>query len=111
VSRQPPAACRRAPPAASGPPRSRSEARRRSGLFASTSLTNEVLLQTIRRMAVGLGLGLILLGVVMLLNVERIDAWQRRRFPRRPITPTRWQGVLIVVFGTVVLIGEAINRT
>jgi hypothetical protein len=32
-------------------------------------------------MAVGLGLGLVLLGVIMLLNVERIDAWQRRRFP------------------------------
>jgi uncharacterized membrane protein YdcZ (DUF606 family) len=62
-------------------------------------------------MAVGLGLGLVLLGVVMLLNVERIDAWQRRRFHRRPITPTRWQGALIVVFGIVVLIGEAINRT
>jgi len=60
-------------------------------------------------MAVGLGLGLVLLGVVMLLNVERIDAWQRRRFPRRSITPTRWQGALIVVFGIVVLIGEAIN--
>jgi len=74
-------------------------------------LTHEVLLQTIRRMAVGLGLGLVLLGVVMLVNVERIDAWQRRRFPRRPVTPTRWQGALIVVFGIVVLISEAINRT
>ena len=77
----------------------------------SNLLDERVLLQTIRRMAVGLGLGLVLLGVVMLLNVERIDAWQRRRFPRRPITPTRWQGALIVVFGIVVLIGEAINRT
>jgi len=74
-------------------------------------LTHEVLLQTIRRMAVGLGLGLILLGGGRLVNEERIDAWQRRRFPRRPVTPTRWQGALIVVFGIVVLISEAINRT
>jgi hypothetical protein len=38
---------------------------------------------------VGLGLVLDLLGVAMLVNFERIDAWQQRRFPRRPITPTR----------------------
>ena len=59
--------------------------------FAGTSLTTEVLLWTIRRMAVGLGLVLVLLGVAMLVNFERIDAWQQRRFLRRPITPTRWQ--------------------
>jgi hypothetical protein len=74
-------------------------------------LTTEVLLWTIQRMAVGLGLVLVLLGVAMLVNFERIDAWQQRRFPRRPITPTRWQGAALVVFGIVVLIGEVINRT
>jgi uncharacterized membrane protein YdcZ (DUF606 family) len=62
-------------------------------------------------LTVGFGLVLILLGVVMLLIVERIDTWQRRRFPRRPITPTRWQGAALVIFGIFVLIGEVINRT
>jgi uncharacterized membrane protein YdcZ (DUF606 family) len=62
-------------------------------------------------MAVGLGLVLVLLGVAMLVNFERIDAWRQRRFPRRSISPTRWQGAAIVVFGIVVLIGEVINRT
>jgi hypothetical protein len=47
----------------------------------------------------------------MLLNVERIDAWQQRRFPQRPMTPTRWQGALLVVGGMAVLIGVVINRT
>ena len=58
---------------------------------------------------VGFSLVLILLSVVMLLNVERIDTWQRGRFPRRPITPTRWQGAALVVGGMLVLIGEVIN--
>jgi hypothetical protein len=74
-------------------------------------LTTEVLLWTIRRMAVGLGLVLVLLGVAVLVNFERIDAWPQRRFLRRPITPTRWQGAAFVVFGIAVLIGEVINRT
>ena len=39
----------------------------------------------------GLGPVLLLLGIAMLVNFERIDAWQQRRFLRRPITPTRWQ--------------------
>ena len=81
-----------APPVASGPPRSRSGVGEGAVCgFAGTSLTTEVLLWTIRRMAVGLGLVLVLLGVAMLVNFERIDAWQQRRFLRRPITPTRWQ--------------------
>jgi hypothetical protein len=44
-------------------------------------LTTEVLLWAIRRIAVGLGLVLVLLGVAMLVNFGRIDAWQQRRFP------------------------------
>ena len=66
----------------SGPPRSRSgvgEGAVRG--FAGTSLTTEVLLWTIRRMAVGLGPVLVLLGIAILVNFERIDAWQQRRFP------------------------------
>ena len=35
---------------------------------------------------------LLLLGIAMLVNFERIDAWQQRRFPDVRSTPTRWQG-------------------
>jgi hypothetical protein len=58
---------------------------------------------------VSISLVLILLGVVMLLNVERIDAWQQRRFPRLPKTPTKWQGAWLVVVGILVLIGGVID--
>jgi hypothetical protein len=89
---RPPATCRPASPAASGPPRSRSGVGESAVCgCAGTSSTTEVLLWTIRCMAVGLGIVLVLLGIAMLVNSERIDAWQQRRFPRRPITPTRWQ--------------------
>ena len=88
----PPATCRPTSPAASGPPRSRSGVGESAVCrCAGTSSTTEVLLWTIRCMAVGLGIVLVLLGIAMLVNSERIDAWQQRRFPRRPITPTRWQ--------------------
>src|SRR4029453_274012 len=36
---------------------------------------------TIRRMAVGLGPMLVLLGIAMLVKFERIDTWEQRRFP------------------------------
>jgi hypothetical protein len=42
----------------------------------------------------------------MLVNFERIDAWQQRRFPDVRSTPTRWQGAAFVVFGIAVLLGE-----
>jgi len=62
-------------PVASGPPRSRSGVGEGTVCgFAGTSLTTEVLLWTIRRIAVGLGLVLVLLGVAMLVNFARIDA-------------------------------------
>jgi hypothetical protein len=60
-------------------------------------------------LSVGISLVVILLGVVMLLNVERIDTWQEGPFPRRPKTPTRWQGAALIVGGMLVLIGGVIN--
>jgi len=58
---------------------------------------------------VGISLVLILLGVVMLMNMERIETWQARPFPPPPTTPTRWQGAALIVGGMSVLIGGVIN--
>jgi hypothetical protein len=59
----------------------------------------------------GLGPVLLLLGIAMLVNFERIDAWQQRRLPDVRSTPTRWRCAAFVVFGIPVLLGEVINRT
>jgi hypothetical protein len=74
-------------------------------------LTTEVLLWTIRRMAVGLGLVLVLLGVAMLVNFERHRCVAAETVPPTSHHSDEMAGAAFVVFGIAVLIGEVINRT
>jgi hypothetical protein len=51
------------------------------------------------------GLVLASLGVAMLMNVKRIEKWQRRRFPGMPVARTALQGAFLLFIRVFLVIG------